>query len=106
MLANSDKIPRPASSAAVTGAAVVMAEPLADHRFYHDVEVLHRLGARAVYEALAQAGRERGCRTYLETLVHAYATRLSPELLAAAGGDRPLRLPIHSINFDKQGSSP
>jgi len=55
---------------------------LGDARLRHDVERLHRLGPRAVYELLAEIGRERLLRVDIERRVARYA-RLDPASLAA-----------------------
>lgn len=65
-------------------------------RFRHNVERLHRLGSRAVYELLAELGARRLLRTEIEQLVGAYAD-LDPDIVRAVGTDRlpplpPLRL--------------
>jgi hypothetical protein len=42
------------------------ADVLADKRFARDIEALHRLGTRAVFEFLVELGQERLLRTDLE----------------------------------------
>ena len=68
----------------MSGAAPV---DLADRRFYRDVERLHRLGPRAVYELLAELGARRMVRTEIEVMLHRYA-RLDPAMFDALGVER------------------
>jgi hypothetical protein len=69
---------------------------LADLRFARDVEALHRLGARALYEFLVELGRERLIRLHLEARTRQWA-RLDRGILEAAGGDRvPSRI-VHLV---------
>jgi hypothetical protein len=74
------------------------AEIVADLRFRRDVQTLHRLGPRAVYELLVELGRDRLIRAVIETKVKRYADRLSPELLRVIGGDRFPGGPIHLVD--------
>ena len=59
---------------------------VADLRFRHQVEHLHRLGARAVGELLAEISIERGIRTVVDRKLERYA-EIEPEALEAVGGD-------------------
>jgi hypothetical protein len=77
-------------------AGIDPADVLADLRFSRDVEALHRLGPRAVYEFLVELGRERFIRTDLEQRARRWA-RISPAMLAATGGDRFPHAPIHAV---------
>jgi hypothetical protein len=52
-----------------------------------DVERLHRLGPRVLYEFLAELADRRLLRTEVEQLARRYA-RLDPALLAALGIER------------------
>jgi hypothetical protein len=60
----------------------------ADPRFNRDVTRLVELGPRAVAEFLAEIGRDYLLRLVIEELLRRYVTRLTPEMLRAAGGDR------------------
>jgi DNA repair protein RadD len=60
---------------------------LADVHFRRDVEQLHRLGARAVFELLSELGRERLIRVDIERRVRRFA-HLDPATVAALGADR------------------
>ena len=60
---------------------------LRDLRFRRDVERLHRLGPRVLYELLAELGARRMIRTEIEALARRYA-RLDPATLAALGVER------------------
>jgi hypothetical protein len=67
-----------------------------ERRFRHDVEALHRLGPRVLYEALAELGARRFCRTEIEELAARYA-EADPETIRVLGADRwpawpPLRV--------------
>jgi hypothetical protein len=67
----------------MTGAPI----DLGDVRLRRDVDQLHRLGPRAVYELLAEIGRDRLLRVYVERLVARYAA-LDPGVVASLGADR------------------
>ncbi len=71
-------------------------EAVADLRFRRQVERVHGLGPRAVYELLVETGEQRLCRTYLEQRVRRYA-EIDPEHLAALGGDTFPRPPIYEV---------
>jgi hypothetical protein len=58
---------------------------LGDIRLRRDVECLHRLGPRAVYELLSEIGREGLLRVDIERRVARYA-RLDSATLAAIEG--------------------
>jgi hypothetical protein len=64
-------------------AAIDPADVLADLRFARDVQALHRLGARAVYEFLVELGRERLIRTDLESRARRWAQRDRAALIAS-----------------------
>jgi hypothetical protein len=68
----------------VSGADLV---DLRDRQFRRDVERLHRLGPRVLYEAFADLGARHLIRTEIEALVRRYA-RLDPAVLDALGIDR------------------
>ena len=65
-------------------------------RLQRGAEHLHRLGARALAELLAQVAREGRDLDGVLDLLDAWRAGLTPELLHAAGGDRfpprPLRV--------------
>ena len=69
---------------------------LQERRFRRDVERLHDLGVRATFEILAEVGRARMCRTYIEELTARYA-QLDPAIVRAVGGDRFPAPPIHEV---------
>jgi hypothetical protein len=58
-----------------------------DRQFRRDIDRLHRLGPRAVYELLADLAARRLLRTEIEALVRRYS-RLDPASVAAVGADR------------------
>jgi hypothetical protein len=60
---------------------------LRDERFRRDLEQLHRLGVRPLYEMLRRLGAERLIFTEIEHLVRRYA-RLDPRAVRALGGHR------------------
>lgn len=62
--------------------------PLERLRFQRSVERLHRLGPRAVAELLAEVADRTGKRSYVLNLVTEYSTRLTPQMLRLADGDR------------------
>jgi hypothetical protein len=77
-------------------AAMDPADVLADLRFSRDVEALHKLGARVVYEFLVELGCERMIRTDLEQRARRWA-RLDCRTLHAGGGDRFPHAPLHLV---------
>jgi hypothetical protein len=63
-------------------------------RLDNGAEHLHRLGARATAEFLAELAATIGGQPAILRLLAEYQNRLSPKLLRAAGGDRfPPRRP-------------
>ncbi|MGH7119107.1 MAG: hypothetical protein ACREFP_09005 [Acetobacteraceae bacterium] len=54
-------------------------------------ERLHRLGPRALYHAIDEIGPGAW------RVAEAYAAKLTPELLAAVGGDRFPPVPLHEV---------
>ena len=75
---------------------LVAADMLQERRFQRDVEFLHSLGARATFEILAEVGRARMCRTYIEELTARFA-RLDPKTVRAVDGDRFSPPPIYEV---------
>jgi len=67
-----------------------------DLRFRRDVERLHRLGPRVLFEALSELGAIRLCRFEIEELVARYAA-LDAATLRAAGADRMPPLPLRLV---------
>ena len=59
-------------------------------RLHRGAEHLHRLGPRAVAEFVAELGHRTGTVPACLSLLSDYG-RLTPALIRAAGGDRPLR---------------
>ena len=74
----------------------ITAEVVADLQFRRQIEHLHRLGPRALYELLVETGEQRLCRTYLEQRVRRYA-EIDLGHLAALDGDRFPRPPIYEV---------
>ena len=72
------------------------ADLVANPRFRRQVEHLHRLGPRAVGELLAEIGAERGIRTIIDRKLDQYS-RLEPDSINAAGGDRFPAVPVHLV---------
>lgn len=58
-----------------------------DLRFQRQVELLYRLGPRAVGELLAEIGEQRACRTFIDRRLSAYAA-LDPQAVKTFGGDQ------------------
>ena len=69
---------------------------VADLRFRRDVERVHRLGLRAVYELLTEIGEQRLCRTFIEQRVQRYSG-IDPGHLAALEGDTFPRPPLRGV---------
>lgn len=65
-------------------------------RFRRNVEQLHRLGPRVLYELLSEIGESRGILTLIEDRTAAFA-RLEPGTLTTAGGDRFPALLLHEV---------
>ena len=69
-----------------------------DVKFRHDVERLHQLGPRAVYEYLVEVGAARSIRTFLEDRITDFAD-LDPDALAVlAARDLP-PVPLHEVRI-------
>jgi len=66
-------------------------------RLQRGAEHVHRLGARAVAELLAQVANERRDLPAVLELLDDWRAGLSPELLHAIGGDRFPRRPILAV---------
>jgi hypothetical protein len=83
-------------------------ESLDDRIFDRDVErLVSKLGSRPVAEIL----REVGCRYLVRTMIHSrvkeYLGRLTPEMLAATGGDHLVRFrPFIIADNDEDGGAP
>ena len=86
----------PATSGTFRPIGEVAAEVVADLRFRRQVEHLHRLGARAVGELLAEVGAERGIQTVIDGKLDTYA-QLEPEALETTGGDRFWPSPLSEV---------
>ncbi len=76
--------------------SAIIAPVVADLQFRRDVERLHRLGPRALYELLTEIGEQRLCRTYIEQRVQRYA-EIDPDHLAAIEGDTFPRPPLWEV---------
>ena len=74
----------------------VAAEIVADVRFRHHVERLHRLGPRVTGELLAEIAAERGIRTIIDVKLARYAA-LDPEVTAAIGGSYFWPVPLTAV---------
>jgi hypothetical protein len=74
---------------------MVHLHPLDRLRLQRGAEHLHRLGARANAEFLAEIGQRIGGMPAIFALLRDYEHRLNPELLRAAGGDRFPPRPLH-----------
>ena len=57
-------------------------------RLQRGAEHLHRLGARATAEALAEIAARIGGMPAILGVLEEYRARLTPQMLAATGGDR------------------
>jgi hypothetical protein len=70
-----------------------MTDPLTTIRLQRGAAHLHRLGARATAEFLAEVGSRIGGLPCILSLLTDYERRLTSEMLRATGGDRfPPRL--------------
>jgi len=69
---------------------------LRELRFRRDVERLHRLGPRAVYELLSELGALYTKRTEIEQLAAGYS-RIDPLSLRLAGGDQMPAVPFRAL---------
>ena len=77
----------------MNAAAIDATDVLADLRFARDVEALHKLGARVLFQYLVELGQERLLRTDLEIRTRRWA-RLTPEAIKIAGADQPSARPM------------
>ena len=66
-------------------------------RAQRNARQLHSLGARAIYELLAEISRRLDADDIVFGLLERYAERLTPDLLRSVGGDRFPPLPIRRI---------
>ncbi len=76
--------------------SAIIAPVVADLQFRRNVERLHRLGPRAVYELLTEIGEQRLCRTFIEQRVQRYS-EINPDHLAALDGDTFPRPPLRGV---------
>ncbi len=74
----------------------VAAQVVADMRFRHRAQRLHRLGPRAVGKILAELGAERSIMTIIDQKLDTYA-ELDPETLEATGGDGFWPAPLREV---------
>jgi hypothetical protein len=61
---------------------------LEDLRFCRNIELVHALGVRPLYELLAELGRDHMIRVPIEQIVERYAQWLDPTILRISRGDR------------------
>ena len=76
--------------------SVVLTAVVTDLEFRRDVERLHRLGSRVLYELLTEIGEQRVCRTFIEQRVQRYS-EIDPDHLAALDGDTFPRPPLYEV---------
>ena len=66
-------------------------------RRQRQVQRVHGLGSRALYELLIEIGAEFGITAFIEQKIERYAA-LDPEAVRLAGGDRFPAPPIHEVS--------
>ncbi|MGI4939287.1 MAG: hypothetical protein ACRYHQ_01740 [Janthinobacterium lividum] len=66
-------------------------------RLQRGAEHVHRLGARALAELLAELARDRCDLVATLARLDAWRDGLTPEMLCAAGGDRFAPRPLHEV---------
>jgi hypothetical protein len=71
-------------------------DPLMRLRLQRGTEHLHKLGARATAEFLAQVAGQIGGMPAIMSLLAEYECR--PAMVRAAGGDRFPPRPLHAVN--------
>jgi hypothetical protein len=69
-------------------------------RLQRGAEHLHRLGARATAEFLAEVAGQIGGMPCILQLLAEYERRLSPEMLRQVGGDRFAPPRLHEVPAD------
>ena len=74
----------------------ITASIVAELKFQRDVERVHRLGPRTLYEMLTEIGEQRLCRTFIEQRVQRYS-EIDPDHLAALDGDTSPRPPLYEV---------
>ena len=74
----------------------IAAELVADLKFRHQIQRLHRLGPRVVGEFLAELGAERGIATVIDQKIDTYV-ELGAAVLEVAGGDGFWPVPVRKI---------
>lgn len=87
---------RPVRRRPLYAASLTSHDPVDALRMQRDAEHLHRLGSRAVAEALAEIGAKYGCTGGIHTVLAAYR-RLTPEMVRATGSDRFPPRPLHEV---------
>jgi hypothetical protein len=74
-------------------------QALAEIRLQRDLVRLYGLGPRVVYEFIVEIARDQGILTEdIEERVAAYIARLTPQMLAATGGDRMPPPPVWLVH--------
>ena len=74
---------------------MIQLDPLTRLHFQRGVEHLHRLGPRATAEFLVETADRIGGLPAMLRILAEYEGRLTPDVLAATGGDRfPPRLSV------------
>lgn len=66
-------------------------------RLERGVNHLHNLGARAIYELLAEVVSKIGGLPCVLATLDEYRQRLTPAMIRCAGGDRLARRPLHVV---------
>ncbi len=69
---------------------------LADFRLRREVQRLHELGSRPVYELLVELGQRFGCRTLIEQRLARF-NAIPPEALDITGGRDLPPTPLHEV---------
>ena len=67
-----------------------------DLRRHRQVEHLHTLGLRAMDELLKEVGEQRGCQTFIDMRLKAYA-KLDPEIVKVLGAGEFPRPPLYEV---------
>ena len=69
---------------------------LIDFRLRREVERLHELGPRPVFELLVELGQRFGCRTLIEQRLARF-NAIPPEVLDITGGRNFPPIPLHEV---------
>ena len=87
---------QPESCGSFRSLGAVADDLVVDLHRHRQVERLHALGPRAFGELLAEIGEQRGCQTFIDRRLRAYA-ELDSEVIKALGADKFPVPPLYEV---------